>query len=206
MPTDRLDHPPPRRLARPSARRRRCSRRSPAYTARQFARAIVMPNLAPPVTERRRGGGLSARASWPRCRTGSDFTPLMTCYLTDHADRGRDRARLRDGRVRRRPSSIPPTRRPTPRTASPTSRTLASGAGGDAADRHAAARPWRGHRSRGRHLRPRGGVHRARAAPACVARFPGAQDRASSISPPPRRSPSSRAPARTSPRRSRRST
>ncbi len=29
------------------------------YTARQFARAIVMPNLAPPVTERGSRGGLS---------------------------------------------------------------------------------------------------------------------------------------------------
>ena len=29
------------------------------YTARQFARAIVMPNLVPPVTTRRSGRGLS---------------------------------------------------------------------------------------------------------------------------------------------------
>ena len=29
------------------------------YTARQFARAIVMPNLVPPVTTRRGGRGLS---------------------------------------------------------------------------------------------------------------------------------------------------
>src|ERR1700730_1018579 len=52
------------------------------YTARQFARAIVMPNLAPPVasvaTERAyRGRILTAL---PR---DSDFVPLMTCYLTD---------------------------------------------------------------------------------------------------------------------------
>jgi dihydroorotase len=54
------------------------------YTARQFARAIVMPNLTPPVTtiaaaEAYRGRILSAV-------DGADFTPLMTCYLTDHAD------------------------------------------------------------------------------------------------------------------------
>lgn len=52
------------------------------YTARQFARAIVMPNLAPPVTTveaadayRRRIIAATAEAL--------DFTPLMTCYLTD---------------------------------------------------------------------------------------------------------------------------
>jgi len=55
------------------------------YTARQFARAIVMPNLAPPVTT------VAAAAAYrDRIRAvlpeGSDFTPLMTCYLTDDAD------------------------------------------------------------------------------------------------------------------------
>jgi dihydroorotase len=54
------------------------------YTARQFARAIVMPNLVPPVTtvaaaEAYRQRILDAVA-------GADFTPLMTCYLTDQAD------------------------------------------------------------------------------------------------------------------------
>jgi len=55
------------------------------YTARQFARAIVMPNLAPPVTT-------SAAAAAYRDRilaavpAGSDFTPLMTLYLTDDID------------------------------------------------------------------------------------------------------------------------
>jgi dihydroorotase len=54
------------------------------YTARQFARAIVMPNLTPPVTS------VAAAAAYrDRIRTatgGADFTPLMTCYLTDDAD------------------------------------------------------------------------------------------------------------------------
>ncbi|MEM1131952.1 MAG: dihydroorotase [Pseudomonadota bacterium] len=55
------------------------------YTARQFARAIVMPNLTPPVTT-------SAMAAAYRDRIiaalepGQSFTPLMTCYLTDNAD------------------------------------------------------------------------------------------------------------------------
>ena len=55
------------------------------YTARQFARAIVMPNLSPPMTD---VAGVSAYrdrilAALP---VGLDFTPLMTCYLTDGTD------------------------------------------------------------------------------------------------------------------------
>ena len=55
------------------------------YTARQFARAIVMPNLTPPVST------VAAAAAYrDRIRAvlpeGSAFTPLMTCYLTDDAD------------------------------------------------------------------------------------------------------------------------
>lgn len=52
------------------------------YTARQFARAIVMPNLSPPVTtvEAARAYRERVLAAMPE---GADFTPLMTCYLTD---------------------------------------------------------------------------------------------------------------------------
>ena len=55
------------------------------YTARQFARAIVMPNLVPPVTRVRAAEEYRDRilAALP---AGTGFTPLMTCYLTDHAD------------------------------------------------------------------------------------------------------------------------
>lgn len=55
------------------------------YTARQFARAIVMPNLAPPVTTAALGRAYRDRilAAVP---DGLDFTPLMTCYLTDDTD------------------------------------------------------------------------------------------------------------------------
>jgi dihydroorotase len=55
------------------------------YTARQFARAIVMPNLAPPVTTVAAAGAYRARIL-DALPTGTDFTPLMTCYLTDAAD------------------------------------------------------------------------------------------------------------------------
>jgi dihydroorotase len=55
------------------------------FTARQFARAIVMPNLSPPVTDT-----ASARAYRERILAavpdGLEFTPLMTCYLTDATD------------------------------------------------------------------------------------------------------------------------
>jgi dihydroorotase len=55
------------------------------YTARQFARAIVMPNLTPPVISIASAQAYRERivAALP---SGADFTPLMVCYLTDDAD------------------------------------------------------------------------------------------------------------------------
>ncbi len=53
------------------------------FTARQFARAIVMPNLVPPVTSVEAARGYRARIV---AAAGSGFTPLMTCYLTDQTD------------------------------------------------------------------------------------------------------------------------
>ncbi len=55
-------------------------------TGRQFARAIVMPNLKPPVTTTAMAEAYRQRilgALPERGRPGSDFTPLMTLYLTD---------------------------------------------------------------------------------------------------------------------------
>ena len=56
-----------------------------AYTARQFARAIVMPNLTPPVTTTAAADAYRQRilAAVPE---GIGFEPLMTCYLTDKTD------------------------------------------------------------------------------------------------------------------------
>ena len=56
-----------------------------AHTARQFARAIVMPNLTPPVTGAADAAAYRERivAALPH---GVSFTPLMTCYLTDGTD------------------------------------------------------------------------------------------------------------------------
>lgn len=53
------------------------------WTARQFARAIVMPNLKPPVTT---VAAASAYRDRIRTAAGPDFTPLMTAYLTDSID------------------------------------------------------------------------------------------------------------------------
>lgn len=55
------------------------------HTAKDFARAIVMPNLVPPVVD---GAGATAyrdriRAAIP---AGMDFTPLMTFYMTETTD------------------------------------------------------------------------------------------------------------------------
>src|SRR3982751_4080821 len=51
-------------------------------TARQFARAIVMPNLKPPVVDVRKAKAYRDRilAALPK---KSSFEPLMTLYLTD---------------------------------------------------------------------------------------------------------------------------
>jgi dihydroorotase len=52
------------------------------HTARQFGRAIIMPNLKPPVTTATEAAHYRARirAAVP---AGVDFEPLMTLYLTD---------------------------------------------------------------------------------------------------------------------------
>lgn len=58
-----------------------------SFTARQFGRAIVMPNLNPPVTT-----VAAAKAYRERIlaavEPGLAFEPLMTCYLTDTIDAG----------------------------------------------------------------------------------------------------------------------
>ncbi|MFN5194587.1 MAG: dihydroorotase [Cyanobacteriota bacterium] len=55
------------------------------FTAASFARAIVMPNLSPPITTVAAAVAYRQRilAALP---DGSGFTPLMTAYLTDDSD------------------------------------------------------------------------------------------------------------------------
>ncbi len=53
------------------------------HSARQFGRAIIMPNLQPPVTTTAQASAYRARILAAR-PAGSAFEPLMTLYLTDH--------------------------------------------------------------------------------------------------------------------------
>jgi dihydroorotase len=68
------------------------------HTAAQFARAIVMPNLKPPVTTTAMAGAYRNRilATLP---PGSDFQPLMTLYLTDNTTPGEARRARASGFV-----------------------------------------------------------------------------------------------------------
>ena len=54
-----------------------------AHSARSFARAVIMPNLQPPVTTSKQATDYRRRilAALPR---EADFEPLMTLYLTDN--------------------------------------------------------------------------------------------------------------------------
>ncbi|MEO5572990.1 MAG: dihydroorotase, partial [Gammaproteobacteria bacterium] len=54
-----------------------------AHSAAQFARAIVMPNLKPPITTTELALAYRSRilAALPE---GTKFNPLMTLYLTDN--------------------------------------------------------------------------------------------------------------------------
>ena len=66
------------------------------YTAREFGRAILMPNLVPPIRSREEGIAYRERvvAALPE---GSRFTPLTTCYLTDETDPDEVERGFRDG-------------------------------------------------------------------------------------------------------------
>ena len=55
------------------------------FTATRFARAIVMPNLDPPITTIRSAKAYRERILMALPKN-SNFIPLMTCYLTDDAD------------------------------------------------------------------------------------------------------------------------
>ena len=73
-------------------------------TARRFGRAIVMPNLRPPVTTTALAAEYRARilAALP---AGMAFEPLMTLYLTDNTSAAE---------IARAPSSIRPAPPPIP--------------------------------------------------------------------------------------------
>ncbi len=66
------------------------------FTARHFGRAIIMPNLVPPVTSVKDAEAYRERllAALPE---GAEFTPLMTCYLTDGTDPDEVEAGFKNG-------------------------------------------------------------------------------------------------------------
>lgn len=55
------------------------------HSAAHFARAIIMPNLVPPVVTAAQAGAYRDRILAARPK-GSDFEPLMTLYLTEDTD------------------------------------------------------------------------------------------------------------------------
>ncbi len=88
-------------------------------TTRHFARAIIMPNLVPPVVTAN-----DARAYRDRILAalppGADFTPLMTLYLTEATD-PTDVARAHADGIAMRSNSTPPGPPPIPTPACATS-------------------------------------------------------------------------------------
>jgi dihydroorotase len=69
-----------------------------ADSARQFARAMIMPNLRPPVTNTALAGAYRQRilAALP---SGLNFEPLMTLYLTDNTSAAEIRTAVASGMV-----------------------------------------------------------------------------------------------------------
>lgn len=66
------------------------------HTARHFARALVMPNLAPPITAMAAARSYRDRivAALPQ---GADFAPLMTLYLTEQTKADEVERAFREG-------------------------------------------------------------------------------------------------------------
>ena len=142
------------------------------YTARQFARAIIMPNLVAAGDDRCRGCGLSR----PHRRRGGARFHAADDRLSDRRHRPRrDRARASRRRLGRR-QALSRRRDHQQRLGRHRHPQHPRRARADGEDRHGPVRPRRSHRSGGRHVRPRGGVHRSRAERRGP-RFPGAQDR-----------------------------
>lgn len=83
-----------------------------ADVARTFGRAIIMPNLVPPVRNAAEADAYRQRILAAR-PAGSRFEPLMVLYLTDRTSRKKF-ARPRPAVSCTPPSCIPPAPLPTP--------------------------------------------------------------------------------------------
>ena len=134
------------------------------FTARNFGRAILMPNLVPPVVTTADAAAYRERALAAR-PPGSTFTPLMTCYLRDDTDPDDVERGFRDG-VFTGVKLYPAHATTNSAAGRDGPQEGLSRAGAHAKDRHAVSDAWRGGGPRCRHFRSREGVHRAQADPA----------------------------------------
>jgi dihydroorotase len=126
------------------------------HTSRDFARAIIMPNLVPPVVTTAQAAAYRDRIlkALPK---GDDFTPLMTLYLTETTDPADVEAGFRDGlitAVKLYPAGATTNSQSGVRDLDKVHPVL----GKNGRDRPAALCPWRSHGPGNRHLRPRSGV------------------------------------------------
>jgi dihydroorotase len=143
------------------------------HSAAQFGRALIMPNLRPPVTTAAQAAAYRERilAATPR---GVDFEPLMTLYLTDNLPPEEIR-RAKDAGVvalKLYPAGATTNSDAGVTDLRKTYRTL------EAMQREGLLLLVHGEVTDPRHrpVRPRGGVHRAPADPAAQG-LPGAEDR-----------------------------
>jgi len=114
-------------------------------TARQFARAIVMPNLRPPVTTTGQAQDYCARilAALPHGAKsgGAKFEPLMTLYLTDNTT-AQEIQRAKQSGIVHAVKLYPAGATTNFRCRCDRHPKSLSGAGRDAALRHAVAGAW----------------------------------------------------------------
>ena len=145
------------------------------HTARQFGRAIIMPNLRPPVTTTAMAGAYRERilAALPKEGAGAAFRAAddALSHRQHAARRNPPRARKR---LRARREAVSGGRDDQFRRRRDRSGEVREDARSDAGKRHAAARAWRSDRSGDRPVRSREGVHRPRD-DAAAPRFSGAE-------------------------------
>ena len=136
------------------------------FTAAQFARGIIMPNLVPPVTTVAAAAAYRERILAAR-PAGSDFQPLMTCYLTDATTPDE----IEKGFAEKVwvAAKLYPAGATTNAHYGVTDIAGLPGVRAHGEDRHAGAYPWRSDRSGHRYFRPRSGVHGAELAAAAQA-------------------------------------
>ena len=142
-------------------------------SARQFGRAIIMPNLKPPVTHR--AGG--ARLPRPHRRGGAGRRVVRAAddAVPDRHAGADEIRRAREAGIAAR-QALPGRRDDQQRCRRDRAAQDLRRARGDAAHRHAAAGPWRGHRSRRSTCSTASGLPRDPADPAAQ-RLSGAEDR-----------------------------